>query len=269
MKSRYLMAAIVTVFLAGCGEPKLDGSSEEALKASVENLSAKLDPTKRAEFEEAMQVVAFSQMNLGAILKGEQSPDSVAHKMFGELDGRTADEVIAKASVIKAERAAREKAQALEEIAELEAKQAAAEAARSELAKFTVERSRFYLRDREYSSHKEPIIELSVTNKTLSPISRAYFKGTIASPNRSIPWFTDDFNYSISGGLEPGESADWALAPNMFSEWGKVNAPADAVFTVQVVRVDGPDGKALYDASGLSERQVQRLAKLKEQYQVR
>jgi hypothetical protein len=264
------LSAIVglSILVLGCSEPKLDGTSESAMKASVEKVSASLDSTKKGEFQEAIKIVAFSEMDLGAVLKGDKDAAGMAGQMYSALDGKTAEEVIAKAALIKAERAAREKSQALEEIAELEAKLKQAETAKSELAKFVVSRSRFYLRDKEYTHLKEPIIELSVQNGTSHPISRAFFKGTISSPGRSIPWFSDDFNYSISGGLEPGESADWGLAPNMFSDWGKVDAPVDAVFTVEVVRVDGPDGKPLFDASGLNERQVNRLATLKEQYLV-
>lgn len=267
MKLRLWVMCAAAAILAGCSEPKLDGSSEQAMRQSVEKISSKLDPGKQAEFKEAMQVVAFSQMDLGALMKGEQTPDGVAGKMFGELDGKTADEVIAKAASIKAERAAREKEQALKEIAELESRAVKAEEARAQLAKFEVSRSRFYLREREYSYRKEPIIELAVRNGTEHPISRAYFKGIISSPGRSIPWLVEDFNYTIAGGLEPGEAQEWALAPNMFSDWGKVGVPEDALFTVEVVRLDGPDSKALFDASGLSDGQAARLEKLKAQYQ--
>ena len=98
------------------------------------------------------------------------------------------------------------------------------------------------MREKEYMGN-QPIIELTVENRTGQAISRAYFEGTLASPNRSVPWHKDTFNYSISGGLEPGEKAAWSLAPNMFSGWGKIEAPADAVFTVTVERLDGADGE--------------------------
>lgn len=267
MKLRLWVICASAAILAGCGEPKLDGSSEQAMKQSVEKVSSKLEPGKQAEFKEALQVVAFSQMNLGALMKGEQTPDGLAGKMFSELDGKTADEVIAKAASIKAERAAREKEQALKEIAELDALAAKAEEAKAQLATFEVSRSRFYMREKEYSYRKEPIIEMTVRNGTQHPISRAYFKGTISSPGRSIPWLVEDFNYSIAGGLEPGEAQEWGLAPNMFSDWGKVDAPEDALFTVEVVRLDGADGKALFDARGLTDSQVARLEKLKAEYQ--
>lgn len=267
MKLRLWVICASAAILAGCGEPKLDGSSEQAMKQSVEKVSSKLEPGKQAEFKEALQVVAFSQMNLGALMNGEQTPEGVAGKMYSELDGKTANEVIAKAAAIKAERAAREKEQALKEIAELESLATKAEEAKAQLATFEVSRSRFYMREKEYSYRKEPIIEMTVRNGTQHPISRAYFKGTISSPGRSIPWLVEDFNYTIAGGLEPGEAQEWGLAPNMFSDWGKVNAPEDALFTVEVVRLDGPDGKALFDASGLTDNQLARLEKLKAQYQ--
>ncbi|WP_312960102.1 DUF6694 family lipoprotein [Stutzerimonas nitrititolerans] len=267
MKLRLWIMCASAAILTGCGEPKLDGSSEQALQQSVEKVSSKLEPGKQSEFKEALQVIAFSKMDLGALMKGEQTPDGVAGQMFSELDGKTVDEVIAKAAAIKVERAAREKEQALKEIAELEALAMKAEEAKAQLAKFVVSRSRFFLRDREYSYRKEPIIELAVRNGTEHPISRAYFKGTISSPGRSIPWLVKDFNYTISGGLEPSEAQEWVLAPNMFSDWGKVDAPEDALFTVEVVRLDGPDSKALFDARGLSDTQAARLQKLKAQYQ--
>ncbi|WP_010490773.1 DUF6694 family lipoprotein [Pseudomonas sp. S9] len=266
MNYRILIALVSAVLLAGCGEPRLDGSSEAALKASVVKVSEKLDSTKKEEFTEALQLVALSKMDLAAVMSGKKSSDTLAVEMLTEVNGKTADELIAQANVIKAERAAKEKEQALKEISELESELAAAEKSKVELAKFTVSRSRFYQRDRKYSAIKEPIIEMTVYNGTAHPVSRAYFKGTIASPGRSIPWIVEDFNHVISGGIEPLESMDWALAPNMFSEWGKVDVPNDAVFTIEVVRLDGPGGEALFDSSGLSENQLDRLAKLKEKY---
>jgi hypothetical protein len=187
--------------------------------------------------------------------------------MRDALNGKTAEQVLAQAEQIQAERKAREKEQALAEIRELVAKRDKAEQAEQQLDKFQVVRSRFYMRERQYLG-KQPIIELTVKNGTDQAISRAYFSGTIASPDRSVPWHEDQFNYSISGGLEPGEEATWTLAPNSYSDWGKVDAPADAVFTVLVEKLDGPDGEVLYSTRDFSERDRNRLAELKKQYGV-
>ncbi len=154
----------------------------------------------------------------------------------------------------------------MNEIKELEVKRQETLKAKEELKKFKVLRSRFYKRDQEYSSYDQPIIDLTVVNSTDKAVSRAYFEGTIASPDRSVPWHKDTFNYQISGGLEPGEEASWSLAPNMFSDWGKVKAPSDAIFTVTVEQLDGADGKPLYSTMNFTEYDKKRLAELKKKY---
>ena len=128
-----------------------------------------------------------------------------------------------------------------------------------------ITRSRFYFQKKQYG-RDQPIIALSVKNGTTNAISRAYFRGVISSPGREVPWFTDIFNYQISGGLEPGEKADWNLAPNPFSDWGKVEAPADAVFTVTVIRIDDAQGNPVFGNSDFTERDANRLAELKSRY---
>lgn len=86
---------------------------------------------------------------------------------------------------------------------------------------------------------------------TIAPIVFGYILGTLASPRRAIPWVTGGFNYEISGGLEPGETADWNLQPNTFGDWKNgIDAPKDAVLTVDVVCIDGADGKPIADIRG-------------------
>ena len=189
--------------------------------------------------------------------------------MKESVNGKTGERIIAEAAQIKFERKRKQKEQALQEIKELEEKRQLSVAAREQLKSFKVLRSRFYKQKRDFMGEEQPIIELTVKNGTSHAVSRAYFNGTIASPNRSVPWYQDTFNYSISGGLEPGEEASWSLAPNMFSGWGKVNAPSDAIFTVTVEQIDGADGKALYSTSGFGEIEEKRLSELKEKYNVK
>lgn len=86
-----------------------------------------------------------------------------------------------------------------------------------------------------------------------------YFKAKLTSPGRSIPWVEADFNYTIPGGLEPKETATWKLSPNMFSEWAKApNDRTDLVLVTELVRLNGADGKSLYD-SAFSERKQKRV----------
>lgn len=268
MNRTWLVMLLLAAALLGCADPKVDTTSDEKMKASIEKVRQSLPEGKRAEFDKALQLLAFSKINLSSLLtEGATGAGSTAAKMKDAINGKTGPEIIAEAQRIETERKERERVQAIAEIKELEEKKAIAAEARASLAKFEVVRSRFYKRERQFLG-AEPIIELTVRNGTGHAVSRAYFVGTLASPKRSVPWLKDTFNYSISGGMEPGEEARWNLAPNMFSHWGKVEVPPDAILTVEVEQLDGPDGKALFSTSEFSKQDAERLDKLKKEYGV-
>lgn len=263
---RVLGVVIAFTVLTGCSDPKIDASSDKAMKASVEKVRDSLPEGKRKVFDESMRLLALSQIDMKDLFaEGAAGVGNIEGKVRQSLDGKTGEQIIAEAERVRAERKERERQQALEEIRELEAKRVKSESAREQLKKFQVIRSRFYMREKEFMG-KQPIIELTVKNGTDQAISRAYFEGTLASPDRSVPWHKEAFNYSIPGGLEPGEEATWNLAPNMFSDWGKVGAPADAVFTVTVQQIDGADGKPINSTREFDKNNLVRLNELKKKY---
>lgn len=113
---------------------------------------------------------------------------------------------------------------------------------------------------------KYPVIELTVQNDTQYSVKCAYFRGVVSSPGRSVPWINGTFIHTISGGIEPGEKANWKLAQNKYMEWGRDDAPADALFTVTVYRLDGPDDKELFGDAEFSEYDQKRLEELESKY---
>lgn len=263
---KLIAVAIAATLLSGCGEPRIDGSSEEAFKKSISKVAESLPEEKRKQFSADVMLLAFQNMDLGKVMSGKQNPEDISGSMISSLGGKTAGEVSAEAARVREARAAREKQQALSEIAELMDKKSKSELAKVELEKFEVLKSRFHKRKVDYSFMDGSVIELSVKNGTDKAVARAFFKGTISSPGRSVPWLVEDFNHSIAGGMEPGESQSWSLAPNSFDSWGSVNPPKDAVFTVEVVRLNGADGKPLFGDGEFTERDADRLESLRKQY---
>lgn len=266
-KGRAVVSILALSLLTGaCGAPRIDGSSPEKLAQSIQRASAALPEDQREKFSAAVMTISTKDLIGGGLMSlAAKSPQQVQAEAASKLNGKTAAEVIAEAAAIRAEVAAKERAQVIAEIKELEDKKAGAVAARAQLAKFEVNRSRFRQVPQRFGG-PEPVINLTVRNGTSAAISRAYFVGTVATPGRSVPWIRESFNYQIAGGLEPGETAEWSLAPNQFSPWGKTDVPAGAVLTIDVVKLDGPDGKVLYDAEfGVDDEK--RLARLKEQVQ--
>lgn len=257
---------VVFVSVLGCStDPVVDASSEEAFEASTKKMYESLDGERKDRFQKSLALLLLSAVDLKEVMAGAATGnEDYKTKAMQSLEGMTADQVIAQADQVIKEREEKMRQQALAEIAELQAEKKAAEEARAELEKFKILKSRFYKQQGFVGA--EPVIELSVENGTEYPISRVYCEAVLASPGRAIPWLTDRFNYSIPGGLEPGEKADWSLAPNMFSEWGEVDAPKDAILTVTVYRLDGAEEKQLF-SSEFSERKEERLKELIEKYQ--
>jgi hypothetical protein len=260
MKFWYLALSLCSFYiLTSCERSvKLDGSSEEKLKASVERAKKDLSPQQREEFESAAALLTLHDKN---ILQAAADPEAFKRSMLDRLNGKTAEEVIKEADVIRTGRQASERSQITSEIVELEAKKAAAETAAKSLSKFAIQRSRFSFEDNGFMA--TPQIEVTVMNGLNAAISRVYFQGILATPGRSVPWVSDGFNYSIPGGLEPGETATWKLSPNQFGEWGKAPKDrTDMVLTLKVVKINGPDGKTLIDGE-FSDEDTQRLDKLR------
>jgi hypothetical protein len=261
------------IFLVGC-QKTIDGSSEEAFQQSVSDMKEGMTEAEREKFDEALVVIAMKDVDLGAMMAGVQDGETIVSDTRRALEGKSADEVLAWADEIRErqqkkaeqrqqEQLAEEIAEAKRTVDELRKAESAAQAARDGLESFVVTEPKFYKRKQRFGND-QPIIDFKVTNNTGKPISRAYFRGTLKSPGRAVAWHEDTFNYSIPGGLEPGESAHWKLEPNMFSDWGTAEVGSDALLNIEVMRLDGADGEPLFDASGWGPEEQERLEKLTE-----
>ncbi len=147
----------------------------------------------------------------------------------------------------------------LREVAGLREKRDGARAAEAQRGKFVVERARFYWQ-KEFI--EQPVIDITVRNGTAKAVSRIHAHGIVSSPGRETSWLSEDFNFRVNGGLEPGESKQTKLSPNQFGAWGKAPKDrADTVLTVTISRLDGDDGERLFPAEW-KDAEAARLAAL-------
>ena len=255
---------LLLTHLTSCGPPQIDGESEESFQNSLEKIKEDLEEDKSGKLDTALMVIAFAELDIDNILQADED-DFSAEAIRERLDGKTANEIFTMKERIQKKREIERKQEELESWVELKEKKAQAEEEKEKLQDFEVLESEFFFRYRRYGND-EPIIALDVVNNTDHAISRAYFNGVIKSPDRAVPWLEERFNYEISGGVEPGDEASWGLGPNPDSEWGKVDPPEDAEFNVEVIRLDGPGGEVLYDATGLDSFEEGRLEEFKEEY---
>ena len=266
-KVKKLFTLLFLLILFCSCEAKIDTATDESFKKSIEYVRASLSPSDKEKFDRSLQIIAFSDLKLDDFITAGtlNDPNLILIKIKDKINDKTAQDIISQADSIIEKRKEKERTQALREIEDLEHKKLIAEDSRDKLLDFEVWKSRFYKKERGYG-RQEPVIEMTVVNNTLYPISRAYFKGTLSSPGRAIPWLVNTFNHEISGGLEPEEEDTWYLTPNIFSDWGTVDAPGDAILTIEVLRLDGPKGEKLFSIMDFTNGDEKRLETLKSIY---
>jgi hypothetical protein len=259
-----ILLLCLLILISCVKDPVVDSETDETFKNSMEEIRKSLETNDKKKLDDAIKMILFSGLDLKAIFSGGGNVEDFKKKNMEKLNGKNAKQIIAEGDKLLNTRKKKEKEQAVKEISELEAKKLKSEKDKVSLKAIKVVKSRFYKKKSTYTVN--PIIEVTVKNGTKHSISRMYFAGTLASKGRKVPWLKEDFNYEISGGVEPGETKSWTLAPNSFSKWGQVKIEKDAVFTVEVTGADDHTKKSLFSSRGYSSKDESRLEKLKSQY---
>lgn len=263
---RLAALSLTILVIVGCSDPKIDTRSMPAAVVSIEEVRESLPTYKRDEFDQALTIIAMSSFSGINILNPQRmNAAEIAETANAYMHGLTGDEVIERADQMLRERRARERDQALATLARLEAKQANAEQARQQMARLTIEEAEYYISNSPYGA-AEPVIDLSVTNKSDQTVSQLTLHGRLTSPDRETAWVDDTFYYAIPEGLAPGENAQWSLAPNRFGPWGNAQIPPDATFTLTLVGLQDSVGKPLWNSPPLTENETAKLEALRNDY---
>ncbi|HFK7187615.1 TPA: DUF6694 family lipoprotein [Serratia odorifera] len=107
---RYLLPMVFALALVGCDQaPKIDGSSEEALRYSGDKVMDSLSSEKQKELEAAMIAIErYSSAELSTIDKLADN-EAVNRMSLAIYNNKTADEIIAEAEKLKPKTEARKK----------------------------------------------------------------------------------------------------------------------------------------------------------------
>ena len=231
------LAALAALTMTAC-EERYDGSSNEAAKASMEKMCKSLTVDETKEFASSYMIIGLD--NLG--------DDYTLNKM---LDGKTVAEINAVAAEIKAKREAekekrriereqREKEEAerrkaeeeqrrqekisalTEKISVLRKQEEENQANQAKRDKIIITGASFRMEKDRFINTPKPIISFTINNTSEATISQLSFDAVLTSTGRKVPWVKDGFSYSFKGGLNPGEQQKLDLAPNPFSDWGRV-----------------------------------------------
>lgn len=104
-----ILAILLLVLLFGCSsQPTIDASSDEALKASIENVQNSLSDDKKMEFRQAVLSIALQSFDPSQMMQQSGSDNDDATMVYlqaikDRIDGKTADEIIALAESLRKE----------------------------------------------------------------------------------------------------------------------------------------------------------------------
>ena len=80
---RYVLLALVAVLVAGCGEQRFDATSEETVKASIEQMGKNLSQEDKARFARGVMGAMMKSAFRSATKKKVASPAEVARPLHG------------------------------------------------------------------------------------------------------------------------------------------------------------------------------------------
>jgi len=234
---------------------------------SVEKVRNSLPTYKRDDFDQGLIIISTASTfnSIDILNPNRMNAAEIAESANVQMHGLTGDQVIQRADQILRERRSREREQAIRTLTRLEEKQAKAKSDQQQLARFSIDNARYYMGKSPYGA-PEPVIDLEVTNNTDKVVSELSLRGIVTSPDRSQPWVDEQFYYVVPGGIEPGETLAWSLAPNRFGPWGEPQIPSNAELTVRLEGLRGADEQPLWDSPALSKSEITKLERLRAEY---
>lgn len=256
IKFKYAVLAVSISILLGCDDlqnKKIDGSSDQSLKSSMADISKALPESEKEDFSKYLMLVSLKHVNIF-------SP-TVEVDMRNALNGKTAREIIEEGKNIeiekkkedikresdekkmveikKLEKIERDK----EKIQELEKEIELQKLIKDKLEQIKFSDAKFRILDNDFM--KEAVLSFTISNYSDEVLKTVYAKGTLISDGRTLPWFEDNFNFNVSGGLEKGETRTFNLTPNLLSSWSNVNAPEDAKLFITINGIENANSEKI------------------------
>lgn len=264
--SGLIVIGLLTLGVAGCSEPKIDTSSMPTTIVSIEEVRAALSEERRSAFDHALAIINLSAFEgFDALRPNRMNVVQLAESANMQINGLTGEEVISRAEGVMRQRLSRERQESLRTLERLEERAASADRDLQARSRFVIDEAAYYVSRSPYGA-REPVIDISVSNQTDRTITQVQLRGVLTSEGRTSPWVDSSFYYVIPGGLAPGESAKWSLAPNRFGHWGDLDIPSNTTLDISLLGLQGEGGQPLWNAPMLTEQETERLTRLRGLY---
>ncbi|MHB8790144.1 MAG: DUF6694 family lipoprotein [Desulfobulbaceae bacterium] len=251
---RMMLSILALTLLTGCAPDKLDTSTEEEAKASIEKISSRLSDEQKPKFQ-----TAIKEAILQSVFSGQGTDLRLA---LMEYSGKTGVEIIAQHQEKVAAKAADQAAKAAERAAERAAQQAKRKAElEAKLVELKAEQENRMLaldklklvkiNDAKIENQNHGFIiqykfVATISNESDVTLTKVKFNLRVISPVREVPWYKDEGIFFIDGGLQPGEARKESAYGDGFILANKaMKEHPDAVLEWVVIDAYGVDEKSI------------------------
>lgn len=243
--------------------PVVDGTSDETMKASIEDVRSSLPEGQRAEFNTHIIPV----MNQGVDLKDlvhEREAGTATAKARDNLNGLSGEQIIAKGRELKVKREEAAKANKLvklkEKIASLEKKRDDAKTYQSMLGKVSGGNTDYMANTT--SGKVQVRLEIEFQNGTTIPLKGVEFKASLYTGTTLL--FDEVGRQAFAEPLGPGKSKVSFFKPDPSKPMGFTPRPKSASLKVEILKLLTTDGKVVPDSFEFTPKDEASLKQAKE-----
>lgn len=260
---KWIIACIVVLTLSGCGEKTIDASDDKSLKDSLSDISNSLSEDKLKEFNEAIKIVMFKDLDLKNFMFNSKVGGALElSKAKSNLDNKSADEIINEAKAIKLKRQKEQKVKLKADIEKLEEDKKSAQFLQDEIDKIKILSANFNPKKERYYSHTD--VYCSIQNNSKYTISYIEFNAELRTDDRKVAWYSTTVFTSIAGGLNPNENKD--LEMNVRRYWDRTKYPTDVYLVMTIKSIYDENKKRIYPYNDFTEYDKRKLEQLQKRY---
>lgn len=229
----------LNVCARAAADRKIDSTSYDTYQESIVAIYNSLAGNEQILFGKA--AAYYRSLFDWGFQAGKDDPEILnrTNEILKSFNGKTSDDLIDTYIVV---------VQRNLEMAEAERTEAAklvenAGRMNAELNKFEITAVYFYFD--EFDGNEVPMIYLLVKNNSPHTVSHLYFNAKVSSKGRIIPWFEEEFNFGVPGGVKPDEVGEWDLMTDAAAGWDAIPKRDDLEIKLDLVKFTTTAGKTI------------------------
>lgn len=256
--------AILALLLAGCTEAKLNLKSLEEAEQSIAEIKENLSQADKELFQQALMEILMENNAMGKIFIG-QSVEEILIGLKDKYNGLTAKEIIEIGLEIKEIKRLELLEDRRLELDEINKKIDYYNYSKAFIDSIEILEPKTRTKRVEFWGNMN-VLSFKVKNNTSRTIVR--ISGHVASVRKesNVPFLEDEFNYTIPGGIMPGETRKLELIPQIGHKFYNATIPQESIFQVTLNKIEDIGRKEIASLKQVSKDDLEKKESILSEY---